>query len=68
MKKGMIVSAVAAMAVCAAMLCSCGGGKKASGADNSKPLTLEIYDVAANYQGMQSGWFAKIVKDKFNIE
>ena len=68
MKKGMIVSAVAAMALCAGMLCSCGGGKKASGADSSKPMTLEIYDVAANYQGMQSGWFAKIVKDKFNIE
>ena len=22
----------------------------------------------ANYQGIQSGWFAKIVKDKFNME
>ena len=30
-------------------------------------LTLEIYDVAANYQGLQTGWFAKVVKDKFNI-
>ena len=70
MKKGMIVSTIAALSVCTAMLCSCGNGKKASGAaaDNSKPMTLEIYDVAANYQGMQSGWFAKIVKDKFNIE
>ena len=26
------------------------------------------YDVAANYQGMQTGWFAKVVKDRFNIE
>ena len=34
-----------------------------------KPLmTLEIYDVAANYQGVQSGWFGKVVKDKFNLE
>lgn len=31
-------------------------------------LTLEVYDVAANYQGIQSGWFGKVVKDKFNIE
>ena len=31
-------------------------------------LTIEVYDVAANYQGMQSGWFQKVVKDKFNIE
>ncbi len=68
MKKGKIVSAVAAMSVCAALLCSCGNGKKASGSAGNKPLTLEIYDVAANYQGMQTGWFAKVVKDKFNIE
>ena len=31
-------------------------------------LTIDIYDDAANYNGIQSGWFAKIVKDKFNIE
>ncbi|WOO38305.1 sugar ABC transporter substrate-binding protein [Anaerocolumna sp. AGMB13020] len=36
--------------------------------DHSKTLTLEVYDVAANYQGMQSGWFAKVIKDKFNLE
>ncbi len=36
--------------------------------DHSTPLTLEVYDVAANYQGTQSGWFAKVVKDKFNLE
>ena len=31
-------------------------------------MTLEIYDVAANYQGEQSGWFGKILKDKFNLK
>ena len=30
-------------------------------------LTLEVYDVAANYQGLQTGWYGKILKDKFNI-
>lgn len=30
-------------------------------------MTIEIYDVAANYQGDQTGWFAKVLKDKFNI-
>lgn len=30
-------------------------------------LTLEIYDVAANYQGLQTGWYGKILKDKFNL-
>ncbi len=40
----------------------------ATGIDHSEPLTLEVYDVAANYQGMQSGWFGKLIKDKFNLE
>jgi len=35
---------------------------------SEEPMTLEIYDVAANYQGLQGGWFAKVIKDKFNIE
>lgn len=38
-----------------------------SSAADRTPLTLEIYDNAANYQGEQTGWFAKIVKDKFNL-
>ena len=40
----------------------------AAAIDHSEPLTLEVYDVASNYQGMQSGWFGKLVKDKFNLE
>ncbi len=36
--------------------------------DYSEPMTFDIYDVAANYQGMQIGWFAQLVKEKFNIE
>lgn len=39
-----------------------------SAIDHSDTLTLEVYDVAANYQGIQSGWFGKVVKDKFNLE
>lgn len=31
-------------------------------------ITVDVYDEFANYQGIQSGWFAKIVKDKFNME
>ena len=33
-----------------------------------KTLTIEMYNVAANYQGVQSGWFAKVLKDNLNIE
>ena len=37
-------------------------------AEESELLTIDFYDDAANYNGIQSGWFAKVVKDKFNIE
>lgn len=50
---------VAAMAIS----CFAGCGKKAG-----DTMVIEVYDVAANYQGTQTGWFAKVVKDRFNIE
>lgn len=31
-------------------------------------ITVDVYDEFANYQGIQSGWFAKVVKDRFNME
>jgi multiple sugar transport system substrate-binding protein/putative aldouronate transport system substrate-binding protein len=34
---------------------------------HDKQLTIDIYDVAANYQGLQTGWFDKVVKDRFNL-
>ncbi len=33
-----------------------------------KPLTVDVFDSLANYQGLQSGWFAHIVQDKFNMK
>ena len=32
------------------------------------PMVIDFYDDAANYHGIQTGWFAKVVKDRFNIE
>ena len=31
-------------------------------------IVVDVFDNQANYQGIQSGWFAKIVKEKFNME
>lgn len=47
-----------------------GSSTAASGdskAADREPLTLDVYSNAANYQGEQTGWFGKIVKDKFNL-
>lgn len=35
--------------------------------DHSKPLTITVFDNAANYQGEQTGWYGKLLKDKFNL-
>ncbi|NTV78317.1 MAG: ABC transporter substrate-binding protein [Clostridiales bacterium] len=31
-------------------------------------ITVDVFDSQANYQGIQSGWFAEVVKQKFNME
>ncbi len=42
---------------------------KADGASKYEEfITVDVYDQFANYQGIQTGWFGKIVKDKFNME
>lgn len=39
-----------------------------AGCGKKKGMTLDIFDAAANVQGMQTGWFGKVVKDKFDLE
>lgn len=47
---------------------SSGSEASASGGiDHSKPLTITVFNNAANYQGEQTGWYGKLIKDKFNI-
>lgn len=44
-----------------------GESQAAPEVSHDQELTLEVYDVASNYQGLQTGWYGKILKDKFNI-
>lgn len=39
-----------------------------SGSKYEEFLTIDVFDSYANYQGIQSGWFGEIVKQKFNME
>ncbi len=66
MKRSILVAAIAMLVMTTTVFA--GGKKDAKVVDENAPMTLEVFDVAANYQGMQSGWFAKVVKDRFNIE
>ena len=46
-----------------------GGNGGDGGEGSSRPaVTLNVFSERANYSGMQEGWSAKILKDKFNVE
>ncbi len=62
MKIKRLVSMVLVAAMAVTLFAGC--GKKAE----SETMVIENFNVAANYQGMQTGWFAKVIKDRFNIE
>ncbi len=44
------------------------GTSESKNDDSNDLLTLDVFDVFANYQGIQQGWFADVIRDKFNIE
>lgn len=77
--KKRIVSALLCVAMAATtVLGGCGnddkktsssnGGDESSNSKYEEFITVDVFDQLANYQGIQSGWFAKVVKDKFNME
>ncbi|MCR5735272.1 MAG: ABC transporter substrate-binding protein [Lachnospiraceae bacterium] len=83
MKFRKTVSLFAAAALIAGTLAGCAGGAPAATGGNdagSNPsatsdaggsgdfMEIEVYDAAANYQGLQTGWFEKVVKDRFPID
>ena len=65
MKSKKIGSILLAGVLLTTALTGCGKDKDSG---NKDLMTIEIYDVAANYQGLQTGWFDKVVKDRFNLE
>ncbi len=72
MKKRMTSILLCAVLATGGILSGCGfRGKNGLGSGRDKYqefLTVDVFDSVANYQGIQSGWFAKIVKDKFHME
>lgn len=43
-------------------------GASAHGGPYKEEITIDVFDDQANFQGEQAGWFARIVKDKFNMK
>ena len=42
-------------------------GPLTSFAEEEPYWEIQIYSELANYSGLQTGWFAKLLKDKFNV-
>lgn len=82
MKKGVLKkAAVTALSLTVAMasMTGCGndeGGNSSKNASKGskhggpyeEEITIDVFDSLANFQGEQSGWFGKVVKDKFNMK
>ncbi len=45
-----------------------GGGAPEGGYAADDVIEIEVYDVAANYHGIQSGWYAKMMAEKFGLK
>ncbi len=63
-KKALSVLLASSMLVgTTAGLTGCGSKK-----DSKEPITLDVYSQLANYSGLQTGWGAKVLLDKFNVK
>lgn len=74
LRKKVALAAVALLA--AGTLVSCSAGEAAPTKTSTaefpakwdKEITVDVFDGLANYMGIQQGWFAKLVQDKFNMK
>ncbi|NNC13862.1 ABC transporter substrate-binding protein [Planctomonas sp. JC2975] len=67
------IGAVATMTLSSCSLID-GSSSASAGSSGAFPsswkdeITIDVFDDLANYQGIATGWFAKLVKDKFNMK
>lgn len=70
LKKKKTIRLFPLLLTCILLLSGCTVGKKEN--KNECPyeefIVVDVFDSLANFQGIQSGWFARVVKDKFNME
>ena len=64
--KRLVLSAAAAVVCGISVFGIWRGGK--GGYRHKEAIVVDVFDSVANYQGIQPGWFAEIVKDKFHME
>lgn len=68
MKYRKVSALIAAACAFSLTLAGCGSSSSSdSEKDDGKLMTVDVFDQPANYAGIQKGWWAKIIKDRFNI-
>ncbi len=62
-------AAIALLTSASLVLAGCGSASSQSAdtSDDGKMMTVDVFDQIGNVGGLQKGWFAKIIKDKFKI-
>ncbi|WP_341996416.1 ABC transporter substrate-binding protein [Microbacterium sp. LWH7-1.2] len=73
LRKKVSLALVALLAAGSLASCTAGGGDDQGAIDQfpakwDEEITIDVFDSVANYMGIQPGWFAKVVKDKFNMK
>ncbi|WP_433676406.1 ABC transporter substrate-binding protein [Microbacterium gorillae] len=74
LKRRIATLAIGLLAAGSLAACSNGGGTTAQEPITAFPdkwdteITIDVFDGLANYMGIQNGWFAELVKDKFNMK
>ena len=58
----------ASLAMAACMTVGMTSALTGCGSKKNETITLEVYSQLANYSGLQTGWIADILKDKFNVK
>lgn len=69
MKKS-ILSAILGIAILstATLVISCKGKGNGNSVKPKETVTLDVYSQLANYSGLQTGWFADLMLEKFNVK
>lgn len=61
------ISVLVSLSLVATLSAGFAAKSKAQSAAANEPMKIDIFDNAANYQGESTGWFAQVVKKKFNL-
>lgn len=59
-----VIVALVAVAIAVTTMLACGN----RGGTGNGLVTLEVYSQRANFEGIQGGWFAGIMKEKFGVQ